>query len=325
MFGAAAGRAGWSDLLEFSMPLCKALAALALGSLCSMAPGAAAYAADSAAVIAEVNAALGKTRSVLGKSGYPRFHAAIASAYQVADVSELGDSVSVALVFRTPATGNITAYVYPERQAPQPAASALKVVLAVLASKEAIRSPQGWNTPLGHSTLGASVRSMVAVSDNAAANRLLDAYGIDVVNTWLGQAGFDADALHFSRQFGDFQATALQGDNTCTALGLATFYALLAERETLPGLGSKEALGKALQLLDSEGDCNNETKFNDRLNGLLPDVAFYHKTGSNADVLVDAGIFAGQHFDYELAVIDKTKNQRAIQRLGRNIYRLLGS
>lgn len=254
--------------------------------------------------------------------GYATVEQALASAYGVPSASELRGRVSLALLYRTSATGPVTAFVYPAQQHAQPAASAIKVVLAVRAALD-VADSKDWSKPIGKSTLGATVHTMIAESNNAAANRLLDRYSLERINSWVAGLGFTPDELHFGRRFGDFSPAAMQNDNTCSALGLAKFYFLLDQGGGLSDFAPAGAVGKVRSLLDSAGAVNHNAAYNDRLNAKLPGVHFQHKTGSNPDVLVDGGIVLTANGSYVLVVIDETKDRPAMQRLGASIYKLL--
>jgi hypothetical protein len=240
------------------------------------------------------------------------FDSIIAKAYGVASPSQL-KGIQVALIYPLEAEAAHVVHVFPARQVPFPAASTTKVLLAAAAAQDAVT--RGWDTKLG----GAS---LISITRNPSANKLLDAMGFAGVNSWLAGLGFSADEFHFARRFADFKAP---GDNTCTALGLAKFYFLLAQTTDVQGLGTAASLAKVRALLDSEGDCNNKAAYNDRLNGKLPAVHFIHKTGSNNDVLADGGIFRGPQRDFILVVLDKTKNKAAMQRLGAAVYGLFNA
>jgi beta-lactamase class A len=261
-----------------------------------------------------------------GSKAYATFNGLIAQAYKVrpADLDVLQDNLSVALVVFPRGKAPAAVMTFPRQQQPLPAASSIKVVLAAMAGLEAEQQPDpGWKAQLDKGTLGGAVRSMISVSNNAAANSLLRRYGRDKVNAWLARLGLEADELHFEREFGDLGHVPLARDNRCTALGLAKFYCLLAQAVDIDGLGSASTLLKLRLLLDSQGDCNNHAEYNDRLNGRLPrGVHFVHKTGSNEDVLADGGVVYDNQGQPRLAlvVLDRTKNKRAIQALGLAAY-----
>lgn len=262
-----------------------------------------------------------------GAKAYAVFDGMIAQAYKVrpADLDVLQDNLSVAVVVFPHGGSSARVLTFPRQQQPLPAASSIKVVLAALAALEAEQQPDpGWKAALDKGTLGGAVRSMISVSNNAAANSLLRHYGRATVNAWLAKLGLRAEELHFEREFGDLGHVPLAQDNRCTALGLAKFYCLLAQSVDIEGLGTASTLAKLRLLLDSQGDCNNHTDYNDRLNALLPKGAhFVHKTGSNQDVLADGGVIYDDQGRprLTLVVLDRTKNRRAMQQLGLAAYK----
>jgi hypothetical protein len=296
-----------------------------LAALCALAVCAATSQAatppDSRTLLAQLDAAAAQTPP----DEQAAFEQLIAAAYGVNDVAALRGQLSVALIYPSARQPAQHVFLFPARQVPQPAASCLKVVLAVRAANTAVEAPAGWKLKLGGGgTLGEITRRMISRSSNPDANRLLHYFGQDETNAWLRGLGFGADELYFARDFGDFAAAARGTDNTCTAYGLARFYFLLAQPNAVPDFAGHDVLGKVRLLLDSQGDCNNRPDFNDRLNGRFPaGVHFCHKTGSNDDVLGDGGYFVIKHDKCVLVVLDEGKNKPAMQQLGLAIYRQL--
>ncbi|MGE5552879.1 MAG: serine hydrolase [Betaproteobacteria bacterium] len=181
-------------------------------------------------------------------------------------------------------------------EAVHPAASLIKlpILLAVLEAAEQGELAMDQVIPVGgEGTGGAGVVEhfrpgtrltladllfcMVAVSDNAATNHVLDLCGFARVNTWSEQMGFTHTRLR--RHMMDAAARAAGQENTTTA---ADMHRLL--REILrPDRLSPAVAAKARRLLAAQ-----QVKLGWAL--FLPEERLAHKTGDLEDVFHDAGL-----------------------------------
>ena len=119
---------------------------------------------------------------------------------------------------------------------------------------------------------------MLGVSDNTAANFLLDLLGIGEINETLSRLNLEHTRL--ARHFMDWEARANHRDNLTTAADIATLL-LLIRGNALPGARRLRDLLAAQQCADD-------------IAAWLPDTAqLAHKTGSLADTFHDAGILTG--------------------------------
>lgn len=119
---------------------------------------------------------------------------------------------------------------------------------------------------------------MIGVSDNTAANFLLDLVGMGEVNETLSRLNLTHTRL--ARRFMDFAARAAHRENVTTAADMASLLSLL-RGNALPGAARLRDL-LAAQQLDED------------LKALLPEAArLAHKTGSLDGIFHDAGILTG--------------------------------
>lgn len=119
---------------------------------------------------------------------------------------------------------------------------------------------------------------MLGVSDNTAANFLLDLLGIGEINETLSRLNLEHTRL--ARHFMDWEARASHRDNLTTAADIATLL-LLIRGNALPGARRLRDLLAAQQRADD-------------IAAWLPESAqLAHKTGSLTDTFHDAGILTG--------------------------------
>lgn len=119
---------------------------------------------------------------------------------------------------------------------------------------------------------------MIGVSDNTAANFLLDLVGIGEVNETMGRLNFTHTRL--ARRFMDFAARAAHRENVISAGDMTALLSLL-RGSALPGAARLREL-LAAQQLDED------------LKALLPETArLAHKTGALDGIFHDAGILTG--------------------------------
>lgn len=119
---------------------------------------------------------------------------------------------------------------------------------------------------------------MIGVSDNTAANALLDLVGMGEINETLSRLNLAHTRL--ARRFMDFAARAAHRDNLTTAADMVSLLSLI-RGNALPGAGRLRRMLEGQQL-DAD------------LTALLPeDAVLAHKTGSLDGLFHDAGILTG--------------------------------
>ncbi|HEX4205065.1 MAG TPA: serine hydrolase [Ktedonobacteraceae bacterium] len=158
---------------------------------------------------------------------------------------------------------------------------------------------------------------MITISDNSAANVLLDLVGMDAVNATMRKLGLNATSIE--RRFMDFMARQQGRDNWTTAGDMARLFALLCTH-TVP---------------ESERMIAILLRQNDYM--LLPgywgeDLPFAHKTGDLVGVSHDAGLLFPPRTNNDadvasLVVVVLTSEQEdqpftryTLARIGRLIY-----
>src|SRR5258708_8478863 len=119
---------------------------------------------------------------------------------------------------------------------------------------------------------------MLAVSDNTAANFLLDLVGMGEVNETMARLGFTQ--THLARRFMDWEARAARRENLTSATDCVHLPALMPGR-SLTRADRIRAMLAAQQVADD-------------IRAWLPaGAALAHKTGELPDVFADAGILSG--------------------------------
>ena len=128
-------------------------------------------------------------------------------------------------------------------------------------------------------TLGELCALMLIVSDDTAANVLLDLVGMGEVNESLSRMKLDHTKL--ARRFMDFEARAARRDNVTSANDMLALLSL-AQQNMLPGARwLRETLGA-------------QQRFGELGNGWLPPSArVAHKDGLLPDAVHDAGFVSG--------------------------------
>jgi len=150
----------------------------------------------------------------------------------------------------------------------------------------------------------------LVVSDNAAADYLLDLVGLDAVNEHARQLGMTGTSVATGFHDQDF---ARAHRNMTTADDIATLFGHLYRNRTQPG---HDLIWRALQ--------NNLR--NHRLPAQLPDdLPFAHKTGSLRDVCHDAGVMQLSSGPLLLVVLTQNEPDSAhlsleMARLARAVY-----
>jgi beta-lactamase class A len=125
--------------------------------------------------------------------------------------------------------------------------------------------------PTTQLTLAELCTLMLIVSDNTAANVLLDLVGMGEVNESLGRMGLKYTKL--ARRFMDFEARAARRDNLTSASDMLTLLTLV-QRNMLPGARwLRETLGAQQQFVElAEGWLPAKARLAHK-DGLLPDAA----------------------------------------------------
>jgi beta-lactamase class A len=164
--------------------------------------------------------------------------------------------------------------------------------------------------PTTQLTLGELCTLMLIVSDNTAANVLLDLVGMGEVNESLNRMGLKRTKL--ARRFMDFEARAARRDNLTSAGDLLTLLTLV-QKNMLPGARwLRETLGAQQQFVElAEG-------------WLPPTARLAHKDGLLPDAAHDAGIVSGPRGScaYDMLTAEQTDIPAARYAIGR-VVRLL--
>ncbi len=151
-------------------------------------------------------------------------------------------------------------------------------------------------------TLGEALAAMIEVSDNVAANMLLDRVGSGNVNALLGDLGLAVSAV------------PEDGSLPTTAAEMSVLLEAIARRRAI----SEEASDEMLALLLGQGIA-------DRLPALLPEgTAVAHKTGNWENATHDAGIVFSPKATYVIVVLTDfgfgEDGATPIARLSRAVY-----
>lgn len=142
---------------------------------------------------------------------------------------------------------------------------------------------------------------MITVSDNAAANALIDLLGIDTLNAYFKKMGLKN--TNIARSMLDFRGRKQGQENYTTAADMAYILEKLYRRQFL----SQDVSEKCLILL-------NQQKINDRIPRNLPkdEVSVAHKTGLERHICHDAGIVYTQKGNFLICVLVKHGNRYAL-------------
>jgi len=140
---------------------------------------------------------------------------------------------------------------------------------------------------------------MITVSNNDAANALINLLGFDALNDYFKKMGLKN--TNISRNMLDFKSRREGMENYTTAKDTAYLLEKLYRRQFL----SQEVSEKCLALL-------NQQKINDRIPRKLPDdIAVAHKTGLERHICHDAGIVYTPKGDFLICVLVKHRNRYA--------------
>jgi len=259
------------------------------------------------------------------------FEKAICDAYKVSSVDKLKGRVSIALLTGTSLKDDLLYFEYgADRIKADSAASAIKTALLVYYAHMVETGDASPKEVVAGRSLGAHAERMIRYSDNASANALLDRFGMDAINAWYEELGFPAGELQFRRHFsGNPSADPNSPDNTASAEALTLLYFLIAQQNDILGFLSAQGLHAVRLMLSNQKENqqnhpNNEPQFNDRLGKKFPSgVVFIHKTGSNTEVIADAGIAYNGKQTFIIVAFDTRLDKAAMQRLGLNLLKLM--
>ncbi|SRR5579884_148533 len=194
-----------------------------------------------------------------------------------------------------------------------PSASVLKLGIMVTLYQEASDGHLTWTDAVRQ-----DLSRMISVSDNDAANRLMDLVGVDRVNAVLEDYGLRHTQLR--NHFSSTRSPAQPGGNLTTAADMARLLQLLATDRLVDSRASAEMRA----LLSTTED------FSKLARALPPDVRIEHKSGWYPGVANDVGIIHGHRGTYVLAVMtsgstsDEAGNQ-LIADLSRLVYQAWGA
>jgi beta-lactamase class A len=154
---------------------------------------------------------------------------------------------------------------------------------------------------------------MIVVSDNTAANVIIDLVGTEPVNARMRRFGLGNTIL--ARKMYDFEQAALGKENLCTPSDLTLLLKLMAEGRISSKSTSEEMLGIMAR-----------QQYRDRIPLLIPDdVRVANKTGSIQGVTHDVGVVYGPSGPYILSIMakgvsDKVAAERAIADVSKAVY-----
>ena len=153
---------------------------------------------------------------------------------------------------------------------------------------------------------------MIILSDNTAANLMIDRVGVDAVNRTMEERGVPGICLR--RKFFQPQLAALSITNTVTARGCGVLLEKMAKGELLGG----EDDARMLSIL-----------YNQRLNGKIPfflrGVKIAHKTGEDDGTTHDAALIQAKR-PFVLCMlsndVDVPEYERLMQDTARELYEM---
>jgi beta-lactamase class A len=164
--------------------------------------------------------------------------------------------------------------------------------------------------PATHMTLGDLCTLMLIVSDNTAANVLLDLIGMGEVNESLSRMKLEHTKL--ARRFMDFEARAARRDNLTSAGDMLALLSL-AQQNMLPGARWLRETLSAQQRFGELG-----------AGWLPPEARLAHKDGLLSDVAHDAGLLSGPRGSCAYCVLTTEQNDLSAARAATGrIVRLL--
>lgn len=167
------------------------------------------------------------------------------------------------------------------------------------------------------SALDASMERMITLSDNDAANRLLDLVGEQNVNATMAGLGLRNTQMH--NYFSNSRGPLDPGFNQTTPAEMATLFALVATGKLVSPAASQEMLG-----LLSRAQDNSKI-----VRGLPPGTRVAHKSGWYAGVANDVGIVYAPRATYVVAVFsvgtpDPETGNRLVAAVSQAVYEAWG-
>jgi beta-lactamase class A len=128
------------------------------------------------------------------------------------------------------------------------------------------------------------VKAMIGVSDNAAANTLITAFGMSTVNATMALAGMTSSRL--GRHFADVVPAWKRSENVVTPGDVATLLSAIerGSREGIPTIASAQSCRAMIEVMLGNDDGSKIVR------GLPPGTPCAHKTGEIDGVRNDAAI-----------------------------------
>ena len=156
------------------------------------------------------------------------------------------------------------------------------------------------NDPAGSKfAAGELLSPMITLSDNTAANALIDFMGFDMLNAYFHKIGLKNTNL--SRRMMDFRQRSAGVENYTTAEDMAYMLEQLYYGRFL----NKDVSNKCLEIL-------GEQKINDRIPRRLPKgICIAHKTGLERHICHDVGVVYTNDGDFLICVLVRHNNKFA--------------
>lgn len=184
-------------------------------------------------------------------------------------------------------------------------ASLIKVLILAELLRQVDEGQISLDEPLGGSTVGRLAKSMIVVSDNAAANLLMDRVGVDEINALAKDLGLKD--THLGRHMLDFEAKTRGENNLTSASDMVTLFSAIWKGEFL----SSDSRKLALSILRWQ-------RLNEKIPAALPPGTFIaHKTGELPSIEHDAGIVILPDGAFAIAVLTEGDNASGIATIRR--------
>jgi beta-lactamase class A len=184
-------------------------------------------------------------------------------------------------------------------------ASLIKVLILAELLRQVDKGQISLDDPLGDSTVGRLAKSMIVVSDNAAANLLMDRVGFEEINTLARDLGLKD--THLSRHMLDYEVRGSGKDNLTSASDMVTLFSAIWKGEFL----SSDSRKLALSILRRQ-------RLNEKIPAALPLGTFIaHKTGELPSIEHDAGVVILPDGAFAIAVLTEGDNASGIATIRR--------
>ncbi len=184
-------------------------------------------------------------------------------------------------------------------------ASLIKVLILAELLHQVDEGQISLDDPLGGSTVGQLAKSMIVVSDNAAANLLMDRVGFEEINALARDLGLED--THLGRHMLDYEARASGEDNLTSASDMVTLFSAIWKGEFL----SADSRRFALSVLKGQ-------RLNEKIPAALPPgTLIAHKTGELPSSEHDAGIVVLSDGAFAIAVLTEGNNASGISTIRR--------